>query len=70
MKIFNRWGVIVYEANGYGIGDKLFMGISEGRITITQESKTSEGTYFYVIEFEGDNPGRERYTGYLYINRD
>ena len=70
VKIFNRWGVVVYEASGYGIGDKLFMGISEGRITITKNQKLPEGTYFYVIEFEGDNPGRERYTGYLYINRD
>ena len=70
VKIFNRWGVVVYEAKGYGIGDKLFMGISEGRITITKNQKLPEGTYFYVIEFEGDNPGRERYTGYLYINRD
>ena len=70
VKIFNRWGVAVYEVNGYGIGDKLFMGISEGRITITKNQKLPEGTYFYVIEFEGDNPGRERYTGYLYINRD
>ena len=70
VKIFNRWGVIVYEANGYGIGDKLFMGISEGRVTITKNQKLPVGTYFYVIEFEGDNPGRERYTGFLYINRD
>ncbi len=70
VKIFNRWGVVVYEVNGYGIGDKLFMGISEGRITITKNQKLPEGTYFYVIEFDGDNPGRERYTGYLYINRD
>ena len=70
VKIFNRWGVVVYEVNGYGIGDKLFMGISEGRITITKNQKLPEGTYFYVIEFEGDNPGRDRYTGYLYINRD
>ncbi|MGB1992209.1 MAG: DUF7507 domain-containing protein, partial [Flavobacteriaceae bacterium] len=70
VKIFNRWGVVVYEAKGYGIGDKLFMGISEGRVTITKNQKLPVGTYFYVIEFEGDNPGRERYTGYLYINRD
>ena len=70
VKIFNRWGVIVYEAKGYGLGDKLFMGISEGRITITKNQKLPAGTYFYVIEFDGENPGRERYTGYLYINRD
>ncbi|MGB1433814.1 MAG: DUF7507 domain-containing protein, partial [Flavobacteriaceae bacterium] len=70
VKVFNRWGVLVYEAKGYGLGDKLFMGISEGRITITKNQKLPAGTYFYVIEFEGENPGRERYMGYLYINRE
>ena len=70
VKIFNRWGVLVYEAKGYGLGDKLFMGISEGRITITKNQKLPAGTYFYVIQFEGENPGRERYMGYLYINRE
>ncbi|MBF13446.1 MAG: hypothetical protein CMF46_03675, partial [Legionellales bacterium] len=70
VKIFNRWGVLVYETKGYGLGDRLFMGISEGRITITKNQKLPAGTYFYVIQFEGDNPGREKYTGYLYINRE
>jgi uncharacterized repeat protein (TIGR01451 family)/gliding motility-associated-like protein len=70
VKIFNRWGILIYEAKGYGLGDRLFMGISEGRITITKDQKLPAGTYFYVIEFDGENPGRERYTGYLYINRD
>ena len=70
VKVFNRWGVLVYEAKGYGLGDKLFMGISEGRITITKDQKLPAGTYFYMIEFEGENPGRERYMGYLYINRE
>ncbi|MBR63386.1 MAG: hypothetical protein CMC60_04975 [Flavobacteriaceae bacterium] len=70
VKVFNRWGVLVYEAKGYGLGDKLFMGISEGRITIAKNQKLPAGTYFYVIEFEGENPGRERYMGYLYINRE
>jgi gliding motility-associated-like protein/uncharacterized repeat protein (TIGR01451 family) len=70
VEIFNRWGVVVYETKGYGIGDRLFMGISEGRITITKNQKLPAGTYFYVIQFDGENPGRERYTGYLYINRE
>ena len=70
VKVFNRWGVLVYEAKGYGLGDRLFMGISEGRVTITKNQKLPAGTYFYVIEFDGENPGRERYMGYLYINRD
>jgi uncharacterized repeat protein (TIGR01451 family)/gliding motility-associated-like protein len=70
VKIFNRWGVVVYETKGYGLGNRLFIGISEGRVTISKNQKLPAGTYFYVIEFEGENPGRERYTGYLYINRD
>ena len=70
VKIFNRWGVLVYETKGYGLGDRLFMGVSEGRITITKNQKLPAGTYFYVIQFEGENPGRESYTGYLYINRE
>ncbi len=70
VKIFNRWGVLVYETKAYGQGDRLFVGISEGRITITKNQKLPTGTYFYVIEFDGENPGSERYTGYLYINRD
>ncbi|WP_437395576.1 gliding motility-associated C-terminal domain-containing protein [Flagellimonas lutimaris] len=70
LKIFNRWGTLVYEAEGYGLGNKLFFGVSEGRATIQKKKTLPSGTYFYILTFPNENPGEESYSGYLYINRD
>ena len=72
VKIFNRWGVLVFETNGYGGSDgkqNVFRGISEGRVTVQQNEELPTGTYFYILTFPADNPGKADYTGYLYINR-
>ena len=73
VKIFNRWGVLVYETENYGIpggANNLFVGISEGRITYKQSQELPTGTYFYIISFQDSNPGQSSYKGYMYINRD
>lgn len=70
VKIFNRWGVLVYESNNYGQDNNLFYGISEGRVTLQKDRELPSGTYFYILTFTGDNPGKASYSGYLYINRD
>ncbi|MEO2066641.1 MAG: gliding motility-associated C-terminal domain-containing protein, partial [Flavobacteriaceae bacterium] len=73
VKIYNRWGVLVYETENYGIlggTNNLFVGISEGRITYRQNQELPTGTYFYIIYFQDSNPGQSSYTGYIYINRD
>ena len=71
VKIFNRWGVLVYQTDNYGQGSNLFFGISEGRATLQSERELPSGTYFYILTFTSDeNPGEESYSGYLYINRD
>ncbi|MFC7356938.1 gliding motility-associated C-terminal domain-containing protein, partial [Jejudonia soesokkakensis] len=78
MKIFNRWGVLVFETNNYGGSDgqtNVFRGRSEGRATVREEKDLPTGTYFYILTFTddpnipGSNPGKQNYTGYLYINR-
>ncbi len=69
LQIFNRWGVLVYEKEGYGQDENLFYGISDGRITIRKNQELPSGTYFYILTFTGNNPGEAEYTGYLYINR-
>uniref|UniRef100_UPI002300C920 gliding motility-associated C-terminal domain-containing protein n=1 Tax=Aequorivita sinensis TaxID=1382458 RepID=UPI002300C920 len=73
VKIFNRWGVLVYETDGYGQGEddsiNTFRGISEGRVTVQKDKELPTGTYFYILTFQGENPGKDTYTGYLYINR-
>src|SRR5690606_17736438 len=73
VKIFNRWGILVYETDGYGQGEfdsiNTFNGTSEGRVTVQEDKNLPTGTYFYILTFQGENPGKESYRGYLYINR-
>ena len=73
VKIFNRWGILVYETDGYGQGDddsiNTFNGTSEGRVTVQEDKNLPTGTYFYILTFQGENPGKDSYRGYLYINR-
>jgi gliding motility-associated-like protein len=67
--IFNRWGVKVYEVNGYDNDSRSFKGISEGRVTYKQDSELPEGTYFYVLKYTKSNGVERERAGYLYINR-
>ncbi|PVW16333.1 DUF7507 domain-containing protein [Marixanthomonas spongiae] len=72
VKIYNRWGVLVWETNGYGGSngkENVFEGESNGRATIRANEELPTGTYFYILSFPGDNPGKASYSGYLYINR-
>lgn len=68
VQIFNRWGILVYEINGYNNADKSFGGRSEGRVTVDVNSNLPEGTYYYVIKYTKPRSGiRMEKTGYLYL---
>ncbi|WP_415373958.1 ice-binding family protein [Patiriisocius sp. Uisw_017] len=72
VEIYNRWGVLVWEASGYGgsnDAENVFVGESNGRATVSQDKLLVTGTYYYVIKFNGNNPGQDSYAGYLYLNR-
>ncbi|MEN8901362.1 MAG: gliding motility-associated C-terminal domain-containing protein, partial [Nonlabens sp.] len=69
VRIFNRWGVEVYNIDNYNNGSRSFVGVSEGRVTVSQGEELPEGTYFYVIEYINDQNQTIRKAGYLYINR-
>ena len=73
VQIFNRWGVKVFETSGYGGSndqENVFRGYSDGRQTVSPETLLPTGTYYYIITFNGpDNPGKNSYAGYLYLNR-
>ena len=61
VKIFNRSGVLVFEANGYDNNEVVFKGIGEnGVYTIGNELPV--GTYFYIID---KRDGSKPKTGYL-----
>lgn len=69
LQIFNRWGALVYEADGYGTNDKYFRGISEGKGTVSASSELPEGTYFYTLKYVNSNGENKERSGYLYLNR-
>ncbi|MBW1297895.1 DUF7507 domain-containing protein, partial [Aquimarina litoralis] len=69
LKIFNRWGVLVYDAIGYGQNQQYFTGESNGRVTVSQERQLPVGTYFYVLVYKNTSGVSKTRTGYLYINR-
>ncbi len=65
VKIFNRSGVMVYEANGYNNVDTIFQGLGEKGVYVYGNS-LPDGTYFYIIDKrDGSKPS----TGYLELIR-
>ncbi|HEY0740106.1 MAG TPA: gliding motility-associated C-terminal domain-containing protein [Chryseosolibacter sp.] len=61
VKIFNRAGVKVYEADGYDNNEKVFRGFGE-RGVYTTGNDLPVGTYFYIID---KRDGSKPRTGYL-----
>ena len=69
VRIYNRWGVKVFETEGYDNVTRVFRGISNGRVTIEQADKLPQGTYYYVIEYYDSNNNKESLVGWLYVKK-
>jgi gliding motility-associated-like protein len=69
VRIYNRWGVMVFQTRAYNSSGNVFDGTSQGRVTVDRENKLPVGTYFYVIDYEDQNGTMKQLTGYIYINR-
>ncbi|MGG7036037.1 MAG: gliding motility-associated C-terminal domain-containing protein, partial [Flavobacterium sp.] len=68
VKIFNRWGALVYQTDGYDNNVKVFRGISEANVTVNQNAELPSGTYYYLLEYTlEDKPYKKG--GYLYLSR-
>ncbi|WP_424004096.1 gliding motility-associated C-terminal domain-containing protein [Maribacter sp. IgM3_T14_3] len=68
LKIFNRWGVLVYETNSYDSSNNNFRGISTARATINAEEELPSGTYYYILDYTV-NGQTNILSGYLYLVR-
>ena len=66
LKIFNRWGVLVYEKDGY-TNNEPFDGHSNGRATINAGSKLPQGTYYYILEYQDTAEQTHTEKGWLYL---
>lgn len=69
VEIYDRWGVLVYDAYGYDNETVVFRGISEGRATVNKQKGLPDGTYFYVITYKTYLNEPLSLTGYLYISK-
>ncbi|WGK65037.1 Ig-like domain-containing protein [Croceiramulus getboli] len=70
LQIFNRWGVEVFNADGYGqSGVPAFRGESDGRVTVRQGEQLPTGTYYYILNYERAPGNVVHRSGFLYINR-
>ena len=69
LEIYNRWGVKVYDVNGYGQSGRYFTGVSQGRVTIGQSSLLPTGTYFYILRYKSASGTWKDRKGYLYLTR-
>ncbi|MFH6604826.1 Ig-like domain-containing protein [Maribacter algicola] len=69
IKIYNRWGVLVYSTNAYNTQGNVFDGTSKGRVTVDANNKLPVGTYFYILDYEDATGNMQTLSGYLYLNR-
>jgi len=69
IKIYNRWGVLVYTTNAYNTEGNIFDGTSEGRVTVNADKQLPVGTYFYILDYKNNLGEDKSLAGYLYINR-
>ena len=65
VSIFNRWGNLVFEINGYDNNTRIWNGDAKNGLVIGQQS-VPDGTYYYVIDL-GD--GSKPLSGYVIIKR-
>lgn len=69
IRIYNRWGVLVYSTNAYNTEGNVFDGTSTGRVTIAEERDLPVGTYFYILDYKDATGETKTLSGYLYLNR-
>uniref|UniRef100_UPI00374E35FE gliding motility-associated C-terminal domain-containing protein n=1 Tax=uncultured Croceitalea sp. TaxID=1798908 RepID=UPI00374E35FE len=68
LRIFNRWGIAVYEGKGYNNINNVFDGRSKGRSTLSVNDFLPSGIYFYIFEYES-NQGKVTDNDYFYISK-
>ena len=70
VRIYNRWGVKVFETEGYDNVTKVFKGISDGRVTVEASDRLPQGTYYYIIEYVDDHNKTQTEVGWLYLKKN
>ncbi|MGB5555342.1 MAG: gliding motility-associated C-terminal domain-containing protein [Flavobacteriaceae bacterium] len=69
LRIFNRWGIAVYEGTDYNNQNNVFDGRSKGRSTVSVDEYLPAGVYYYIFEYNTTTKGNVTDSGYIYISK-
>ncbi|WP_149304779.1 gliding motility-associated C-terminal domain-containing protein [Pareuzebyella sediminis] len=69
LKIYNRWGILVYQGENYNNQNNVFDGRSKGRSTVNAEEYLPAGVYFYIFEYNTVDSQRITDSSYIYISK-
>lgn len=69
VEIYNRFGILVYQAKGYNESDRVFRGEADGQASFNQGSKLPTGTYFYILKYNTGTKDKHK-QGYLYLGQE
>jgi gliding motility-associated-like protein len=64
VKVFNRWGNVVFETSGYNNNSNAWKGEANGKLLLGG-SDVPDGTYFYIIKVDNRKP----ISGYVIVKR-
>lgn len=64
LEIYNRWGALVYEVDGYGVNGTYFRGYTSKDV-----KQLPAGVYFYILKYVNKENKTKTLQGYLYLNR-
>ena len=67
--IYNRKGEKVFTISHYDNRQKVFKGIVEGEVSLSNAAHLPQDTYFYLIEYYDENRQLQRQIGWLYLKR-
>jgi gliding motility-associated-like protein len=70
VEIYNRWGIMVFDAENYNNREVVFKGKSEGRSTVKQSAELPNGIYFYILKYKTGEGNYVTKNGYIYLTRD
>lgn len=71
LRIFNRWGRLVYETENYDTKGNVFKGFAEsGSLVLDKGKKLPTGTYYYLFEYKDKQGEIQKHTGWLYLKSD
>ncbi|MDF0708241.1 Ig-like domain-containing protein [Flagellimonas okinawensis] len=68
IKIFNRWGTLVFEGNNYDNVNNVFDGRVRGKSALSVNDYLPAGVYFYIFNYQTEQ-GSFTDSEYLYISR-